>query len=181
MCCASSLSELRGMAITATASMAASCYRRTLGVYVTRTGFAFAIIEERGLLVAWGTARLEVRTTGEFCKRIGRLIGRYKIVSVALEDHTVSRRGAIARQRTDALTKWLDEEHLPVTAVARHTCLAVLGLRLQATNRELSRPLVALFPELDAYAPPARKLWQSESGRTAVFRAIAMTLAARSA
>src|SRR5689334_1418103 len=77
-----------------------SPFQRTLALYPSPRGFGFAVLEGRGLLVAWGVAQLFSSSDREFAARLDGLIDRYRPSVVVMQDLVGTTHGKRAHART---------------------------------------------------------------------------------
>lgn len=151
-----------------------SSFRRTLGLYPTRQGFAFAVLEARGLLVAWGFARVGNCQRAAFEARVAALMKRYSPAVVSVEDGSNASRGEKAKLRSVQVIEIAASRACDVRSISRETVRKRLGLPNDATNHDMATRTAELFAELLQHLPPKRRLWESEDRRMSLFNAVGL-------
>jgi hypothetical protein len=153
---------------------------RVLAIDPIPRGLGFAILEGPTCLVDWGMT--DVRMKSRRRASLGRLvvlIDRYQPEVLVLEDwrRAECRRSPRVRKllyRSAVVAVRHGLKVFPVSRRALHDAFADLD---QFTKDTCARAVVTRFPELEAWLPPRRKPWMSESHRAAIFDAVAFGLA----
>jgi hypothetical protein len=167
--------QLIGVTMTAVAT---SSFRRTLGLYPTRQGFAFAVLEARGLLVAWGFARIDNAPDTAFVARVVGLMKRYSPAVLTVEDGSTTSRGEKVKRRTARAVEIATSRSCDVRPISRAMVRRALGLSADATSHDMAMRTAELFGELVQHLPPKRRLWESEDRRMPLFHAVGLALSA---
>jgi len=153
-------------------------FRRTIGLYPTRQGFAFAVLEARGLLVAWGFARIDNAPDSAFGARVLELMKRYSPAVVTVEDGSNQARSEKARRRTARIVEIATSRACDVRPISREMVRRALSLSVDATTYDVATRTAELFDELLQHLPPKRRLWESEDRRMPLFHAVGLALGA---
>lgn len=152
-------------------------YRRVLSIAPCARGFGFAVLEERGLLLDWGVARLHSKSDEEFGARFDALLDKYPPELVVLEDVSAVQRSPRLAATLETAARLASLRDLRVLHVGRGDVRTAVGLSRKATNHEVATVTAELFPELLQHLPPKRQPWQGVDGRMYLFAAAALLTA----
>lgn len=150
---------------------------RTLAIYPSSRGFAFAVLED-GSLVDWGLAKTFAKTEEAFLTRLESLVERYRPSHLSLEDHARSRRRLRAKTVVDTALGYALFRAIQTVLVSRAAVRFGLQIDERASNHDLAIRLSNLFPELAPLLPRRRRLWESEAERIQVFQAVGLAVTA---
>lgn len=152
---------------------------RVLAIDPNPKGFGYVVLEEDPFqLVDWGAVACRSKTSPHCLLVCGRLIQRYDVSVVVLEDprdaHTL---------RKEPLTVFLDElsgllstEAVPLRAYSREEIRSAFSEAGAATKHEIAEVLVGRFPELVARRPRKRNIWEGEDARMTIFDALSLAV-----
>jgi hypothetical protein len=148
-----------------------------LAIDPTSRGFAFAVLEVPAFLVDWGSKSVPARS-GEFLRRVGELLSRYKPDVLVLED--LAAKGARRRKRARREIELLERRALKRgVRVERVSRLAILDTFAPGkTKYEVALRLAEVFPVLANRLPRKRNTWRPEDARMSVFDALGIAAAA---
>lgn len=145
-----------------------------LGIAPATRGFGFAILEQRGRLVAWGVARLYSPEPEEFVERLVAMMARYKVGCLCLEDPPHPRHGRRTRSMLCDAAAAATSRGATVRGVSRERVREQLGLPDASAKRMIAVHLAAAFDELAPLVPAPRRPWESEDRRMKIFEALAL-------
>jgi len=150
-------------------------HERVLGIYPTRSGFAFAVVQLDHGLIDWGEAELSSNSDEVFVERILAQIYRSLPAAVAVEDVLNTLRERSARRRISLITSYLGERSVELRAVPRTLIVSSLGMNDAATKQQIADQLCIRFPEI-AHLRPRTFAWKKDR-RMNLFDAIALAVA----
>ena len=154
--------------------------RRVLAVDPTTKGFGFAVLEGADSLVDWGIRICQCDKETSCLRRVEELCDRYKPDVLVLEDYTA--RGFRRCRRVRALIRSIGalglRRNVRARFIPRSRLSAAVASAKAGTKGEIARAVAQRFPELARHLPVARRPWNSEDARMAIFDAVALALSA---
>lgn len=156
-------------------------YNRALGIDPTSRGFGFAVLEQNGNLVDWGTRQTPSHNRNARCiAAVLTLIRKYEPDVLALEDCSAdgSRRCSRVQALIRTLRRRATEHTLSVRLVGPRELREPCSDKQRATKHEIAQMLAARFSALARQLPPRRKPWMSEDPRMGIFDAVALAVVA---
>lgn len=149
---------------------------RALSIELTARGFGFAILEGSERLVDWGNPRLR-GDTSVLLKRIARLVERYRVDVLVLEEPASSRRGRRGREWLVWAEQYAVDHGLKAIPMEADELLQHFA-PATTSKHAIAVATAMLFPELTAKLPKAPKPWEGEPLVLGVFIAVARAWAA---
>jgi len=151
---------------------------RVLGIDPCRKGIGFGVIDGSGRLIDWGVARLYSTNDEEFLVRLDALASRNRATLLVLQETAGTMRGAVAKRRALLATEYWRAREVASRVIQRRLLDAHFGLGHRASKHDLSLAVCDIYPELRVHLPPKRRPWDSESPRTRMFLAVALSVCA---
>jgi hypothetical protein len=158
--------------------MVKGAVKRVLAIDPFSRGVAFAVLEGPENLIDWGIRSTGKANNEKAARLIEKLIDRYHPDVLALENWEAA--GARRCQRVDLLLNYIashEEGRVRVQLVSRRQILAIGPLPHASTKHGRASLLAERFPELQAFLPPVRRIWEAENPRINVFDALAFAAA----
>lgn len=151
---------------------------RTLAIDPTSRGFCFAVLQGEETLLDWGCVTVRKDASRDRRERVGKLMRRYKIRLVVLEDMAHSRRRKRARIFADDIEAFAREEGIAVLRVSRRAVQEEFQ-NVGTTKERIALAIARFFPELAARLPrPRTRPYMNEDARMNIFDALSFALTA---
>jgi Holliday junction resolvasome RuvABC endonuclease subunit len=153
-----------------------------LAIDPTHRGFGFAVLEDPGGLIDWGTRLARGPKNPGSLRAVKDLLRLYQPDTLAIEDLAAaqSRRCGRVRQLLRSIARVAEALDLEVVAVSPEAWRVRCAGFKDATKEQVAAALALRFPELASRIPPHRKPWMSEDSRMTMFDAAALAIAAMS-
>lgn len=149
---------------------------RVLAISPHSKGFGFAVFEQQHRLLDWGVKRVR---RGEHTRALGKielLIKVYQPEAFLLEMSETPLRSVKQQSLAMAITDWALVQGITTLTVTRGAVRAHFEPFGASTKHQIAREIVRMVPALAPKLPPARKPWQSEDARMAIFGAVSIAL-----
>jgi hypothetical protein len=162
-------------------SMQNKTVTRVLAIDPYSQGVGFAVLEGDGQAIALIDSGMRTTRTADnrkAARAIKVLIDQYRPDILALENWAAT--GSRRCHRVDLLLNGIAssyDRHLRVRLVSKRQVCAIGPLPHTATKHGRARLVADRFPELEAFLPPVRKIWQPEDCRMSIFDAVSFALA----
>jgi hypothetical protein len=153
--------------------------KRILAVAPSTKGFGYAIMEEDGMLVNWGTKSVGKDKNKETLSKVDELISDYQPHVITVEDARAkgSRRNPRIKRLLDKLATGKAAQTREVIRFSRVNLFKAFLAETKGTKHKLAEVLSKYFPqELGCRLPPKRKPWMSENPQLDVFLAVGLAL-----
>ena len=154
-------------------------FPRTLVLYPTRRGIAFALFNAPLSLSDWGTKRASgVTKDADAMHAAKKLIERYKPDVLVMEDMQGrgSRRVSRIRRLNGAIARHGVRQGIDIAAYSRTAIRDAFAVVGASQKHDINCAIVALIPALSAYQPRKRRAWDDESAAQGVFDAVSLGL-----
>lgn len=155
---------------------------RILSIAPSARGFGFAVLDEQGALVNWGTTRATKDINAGCLKKVNKLMDDYEPGVIVLEDASAkdSRRAPRIRELTNQIVAAALSRHFKVVLFSRKQIHRKLHAGQQATKHMIAQIIAERFPEeLKSLLPSKRRPWESEDDRMDIFDAVALAVVSR--
>jgi Holliday junction resolvasome RuvABC endonuclease subunit len=150
---------------------------RTLALYVTRRGIAFALFTAPLEPQDWGTKDVcgaDMHANG--LRAVRQLMERYRPDVVVIEDanERSSRRFPRIRAMYRTIARYAEHEGIVLKSYSRTAIREAFSPVAASTKYEIDCAIVRMIPALRARQPHKRRAWDSESAAQGLFDAVSL-------
>lgn len=152
---------------------------RVLSIAPSSRGFGFAVLENGGRLIDWGTRSARGNKNAQCLFKIGELIDFFRPTVIVIENCATkrSRRSERIRRSLIEIAELASRCGIRMRRVSRAQVLKAFAAAGAKTRQEIAVAIAERFPELHASLPPPRKAWTSEDCRMSMFEGVGLALA----
>lgn len=154
-------------------------YTLVMAIYPSTRGFAYALFEGVLAPVDWGISELRGERRNETClDRIAALLKRYAPDILVLRggDERLKRGGRRAQVLIEEIEVLAKAAGIATVQLSRDQVRRAFAFLAEPTRYAIIKTIVHYLPELEAYVPAVRKIWQREHPRMVLFDAMALAL-----
>lgn len=152
---------------------------RTLAMYVSRRGIAFALFIHPSMILDWGTREIRSKGAAKHTDtlRIAKLlIDQLRPEVLVIEDVTERncRRAPRIRRLYRAIAQHAERKKIDMDAYSRRDMKEVFRAVGASNKHELNCAVVHILPALETIQPPMRKFYDPEAAVQGIFDAAAL-------
>lgn len=158
--------------------------KSALAIFPSGSGFGWMLFDGPLAPVDWDISRVAERERSEEDKnarcveKIERILAKYRPATLVLEEfeNGETRRAQRIRQLCRSIISLAAVNAIPVRIISRHQIRSCLESQRPKTRYEVAKVVASYIREIGHRLPKARKPWEHEDPRMALFNATALLI-----
>jgi Holliday junction resolvasome RuvABC endonuclease subunit len=147
-----------------------------LSLFPNTRGLGYACVETPQTLVDYGVVTVQPVSNEKVFARAKKFIDFFRptVIVIRDTDDPVTRRAGRIQSLVEAITKYAQEQNIPVYRYSRNKIKEVFEINGIKTKHDIAQQIAQWFPELAPRLPKVRRAWMDEDYNMGVFDALAL-------